>query len=52
MIISAARLGELFGTDPIRLLDCEENEWIIRLACAKVISNDREEAEKRASKNT
>jgi hypothetical protein len=43
-------MGELFGTDPIRLLDCTEEEWLIRVACALVISEDRkrqaEEAEK------
>jgi len=48
MVISAARLGELWGTDPIRLLDCTPDEWLIRMACAKVISNDREEQERRA----
>jgi len=46
--VSAARLGELFGTDPLRLLECNDVEWMIRLACAKVISNDKEEQEKRA----
>jgi hypothetical protein len=45
--VSAARLGELFGTDPIRILECTEIEWMIRLACAKVISNDKEEQERR-----
>jgi hypothetical protein len=42
MVINAARLGDLFKTDPIRLLDCSEDEWLIRMACAKVIANDRE----------
>jgi hypothetical protein len=41
----------LFGTDPIRLLDCDEEEWMIRMACAMVIQDDRkkqaDEAEKR-----
>jgi hypothetical protein len=44
-------LGELFGTDPIKILDCPEDEWLIRVACAKVIQSDRkkqaEEAERR-----
>ena len=49
---SAARLGELFGVDPIRLLDCDETDWLIRIACAKVIEQDRIEQEKKArSKN-
>jgi hypothetical protein len=43
-------MGELFGTDPIQLLNCSEDEWLIRLACAKVISNDREEQEKQRQK--
>ena len=43
-------MGELFGTDPIALLDCSEDEWLIRLAFAKVISNDREEQEKQRQK--
>ena len=46
-MISAARLGELFGTDPIEILNCTEDEWLIRLACAKVIANDREEQDKK-----
>lgn len=45
--MSAARLGELFGTDPLRLLECTDVEWLIRLACAKVIANDKQEQEKR-----
>lgn len=48
--MSAARMGELFGTDPLRLLDCTDDEWLIRLACAKVIANDKEEQDRR-SKN-
>lgn len=39
--MTAARLGELFGTDPIRILDCDDKEWLIRIACAKVIQADR-----------
>ena len=44
--MSAARLGELFGTDPIELLDCDESTWVHRMACGKVISRDREEQAK------
>lgn len=32
----------MFGTDPIKILDCTDEEWLIRLACAKVIADDRE----------
>ena len=46
-IQTAARLGELWGTDPIRLLDCSEDEWLIRYACAKVIEADRAEQERK-----
>jgi hypothetical protein len=46
--MTAARLGELFGTDPLRILDCDETDWFIRLACAKVIANDREEQERKS----
>ena len=45
-VVSAARLGELFGTDPIRILDGDDTEWLIRVACAKVIGDDRERASK------
>lgn len=46
--MTAARLGELFGTDPIQLLDCTAEEWIIRVSCAKVIEADRAAAERKA----
>ena len=46
--MTAARLGEIFGTDPIAILNCSEEEWFIRFACAKVIENDRE-AQRNAS---
>lgn len=44
--MTAARLGELFGTDPIELLDCDELTWAVRMACGKVVSRDREEQAK------
>ena len=47
-IQSAARMGELFGQDPITLLDCDMITWLIRMACAKVIARDREEQAKKA----
>lgn len=40
--MSAARMGEVFGTDPLQLLDCDDNDWLIRLACAQVLARDRE----------
>lgn len=39
--MTAARLGELFGTDPLVILDSSDEDWIIRLACAQVINRDR-----------
>ena len=49
-VATAARLGELWGTDPLILLDCTEEQWLVRLACAKVIERDRErEARERAN---
>ena len=44
---SAARFGELWGTDPVAILDCSDEEWMIRLACAQVIMRDREEERKK-----
>jgi len=40
----------LFGTDPIQLLNCSEEEWLIRIACGKVIEQDHAEQQKDASK--
>jgi hypothetical protein len=50
-IQTAARLGELFGTDPLILLDVDDLDWLIRIACAKVIEQDRIEQQKNAQKN-
>ena len=41
-MVSAARLGEVWGTDPLILLDVSEEAWLVRLACAKVLERDRE----------
>ena len=49
--MAAARLGELWGTDPIKLLESGQDEWLIRYACAKVISADREREAKEAEKD-
>jgi hypothetical protein len=42
-------MGELFGQDPLHLLDVDETQWLIRLACAKVIEKDREKQDKQQS---
>lgn len=49
--MSAARLGELWGTDPIQILNCSDEEWLIRYACAKVIEADRAEMERKSKQN-
>jgi hypothetical protein len=41
-------MGELFGVDPVVLLDSDELNWVVRLACAKVIADDREEQERKS----
>jgi hypothetical protein len=46
-VMTAARLGALFNVDPITLLDCDRDTWLIRLACAKVVARDREEEAKK-----
>jgi len=46
-VITAARLGVTFNVDPIELLDCDLDTWLIRIACAKVVARDREEEAKR-----
>jgi len=40
----------VFYTDPITLLDCDEDEWLLRLACAKVIAADREEQKRESER--
>tara|TARA_B100000029_G_scaffold475831_2_gene519473 strand:+ start:3901 stop:4086 length:186 start_codon:yes stop_codon:yes gene_type:complete len=42
LIQTAARLGEVWGTDPIEILNCTEEDWALRMACAKVVADDRE----------
>jgi hypothetical protein len=39
-------LGKVFGTDPIALLDVDDVEWVLRIACANVISADNERERK------
>jgi hypothetical protein len=49
-VVTAARLGELFHTDPIALLNVDDTDWFIRIACAKVIEQDRIEQQRKAQK--
>jgi len=50
-IRSAARLAEAFSTDPIQILNCSEEDWIIRMAAAIALARDHEEAERKAKAN-
>lgn len=45
-IKSVARLAEAFHCDPIQLLNCDLDEWLIRMAAAKALSADHERREK------
>jgi hypothetical protein len=36
-------MGDLFGQSPLTLLKSDDVDWLLLLACAKVITNDREE---------
>jgi hypothetical protein len=47
VVAAAGRLGELFHVDPISLLDCTDDVWFIRYACAKVVERDHEEQSKK-----
>jgi len=49
-VVTAARLGDAFGTNPLVLLDVDEESWLILHACATVLTRDNEQAE-RASKS-
>jgi hypothetical protein len=40
----------LFGTDPIQILNSDELDWVLRLACAKVISQDRKRQQEEMEK--
>ena len=41
-------MGEVWGTDPIELMKCSAEDWAIRMACARVIADDRERQKKEA----
>jgi hypothetical protein len=41
----------LFSTNPLTLLDVNDEEWLILIACAKVIESDRLEQQKKAQEN-
>ena len=45
-------MGEVFYTDPLKLLDVTEDEWAIRVACAQVIAADREDEKKKREAKT
>lgn len=42
--MTAARIGEVFGMDPIVVLNSTSEEWFIRVAAVKVIAEDRRRA--------
>lgn len=50
-IVTAARLGKVFGTDPLAILDVSDTEWVLRVACANVIAKDNEEEARRIEQN-
>jgi hypothetical protein len=39
-------LAEVFGTNPLDLLNVHIDEWMILVACGKVIEADRQDAER------
>lgn len=39
---TAARIAETFHIDPLMILNSTQEEWMIRLAAAKVIEQDNE----------
>ena len=44
---SAARLAEVFHVDPIAILNCDQDEWLIRLAAAKALAADHAERDRK-----
>jgi hypothetical protein len=54
-VVAAARVGEIFGQDPVALLRDDDDEFpmLVRLAAMRVVERDRKaraEAEARAAK--
>ena len=45
-VVTAARLGEVFHIDPLYILDQDDMNWWLLVACGHVIGNDRQEAMK------
>jgi hypothetical protein len=41
----------LWGTNPLALLNCDDDEWLILVACAKVVEKDREDQQREAERN-
>lgn len=44
-------MSEVFHASPLELLNSDDNEWLILMACAKVITEDREEQERDRDRN-
>lgn len=44
MIIAAGRLGERYHVDPLAILAVSDTDWVIRIACDKVVERDHERA--------
>lgn len=45
-IKTAARLGEAWSTSPLALLDVDNYDWLILMACAEVLRTDALERER------
>jgi hypothetical protein len=44
VIMAAGRLGERYHVDPLAILDVSDTDWVIRIACDKVVERDHERA--------
>jgi hypothetical protein len=42
-VVTAARIAEMFHVDPLLVLDGDDLSWMLRVACARVVSRDHEE---------
>jgi hypothetical protein len=40
-------LAETFHCDPIQLLNSDNDEWLIRMACAQALAKDQAERERK-----
>jgi len=41
----------LWHVNPLELLNTTEDEWLLLMACAKVIENDRDRQDREAKRN-